>query len=359
VEAALASGSDEKLALAPLGRHLARLPVHPRLGKMLVYGSLLGCVGPVVSVAAAVGAAGRPDALWLPEPSRAQREERKLLCPPRADLVAAGRALDAWRSQRTRDRAQTARALGLHEPALRDALEARDHFVLVLERAGLLPRGAGDEPLSRANRHATNANVVAAVLVGALAPHVARVDAASKADDASTKRAVVASTELSVPKIASARAAGDSEAATTQLRAAVRFDRARLAPSSLLQAADLDAAACHVAFFSRRWDAGKGRLLLGGCAVATPFALLLMYPGDVDVAHAKREATIARWIKLVRTPARTAVLLRELRRKLNATLAELFERPPASEGLSDTTTNAIDVVARLLAEEPTRAIVGE
>ena len=54
-----------------------------------------------------------------------------------------------------------------------------------------------------------------------------------------------------------------------------------------------------------------------------------------------------------------AVLLRELRRELNATLAELFERPPASSGLSDHTTSAIDVVARLLQEEPTRAIVGE
>ena len=90
--------------------------------------------------------------------------------------------------------------------------------------------------------------------------------------------------------------------------------------------------------------------------MATPFALLLMYPGDVDVAHAKREVTIARWIRLVKTPARTAVLLRELRRELNATLAELFERPPASSGLSDHTTSAIDVVARLLQEEPTRAI---
>ena len=44
---------------------------------------------------------------------------------------------------------------------------------------------------------------------------------------------------------------------------------------------------------------------------------------------------------------------------VNATLAELFERPPASSGLSDHTTSAIDVVARLLQEEPTRAIVGE
>ena len=128
----------------------------------------------------------------------------------------------------------------------------------------------------------------------------------------------------------------------------MRFDRARLAQSSMLAASDLDEKACHVAFFSRRWEAGRGRLLLGGCAVATPFALLLMYPGDVDVAHAKREVTIARWIRLGEDAGDRRCLLRELRRELNATLAELFERPPASSGLSDHTTSAIDVVARLL-----------
>jgi hypothetical protein len=185
---------------------------------------------------------------------------------------------------------------------------------------------------------------------------VARVDAV--AQNGSKGSLNSSHTELSVPKIASAKASGE-DTSTQRIRPAVRFDRARLAQSSMLAASDLDEKACHVAFFSRRWEAGRGRLLLGGCAVATPFALLLMYPGDVDVAHAKREVTIARWIRLVKTPARTAVLLRELRRELNATLAELFERPPASSGLSDHTTSAIDVVARLLAEEPTRAIVGE
>ena len=109
--------------------------------------------------------------------------------------------------------------------------------------------------------------------------------------------------------------------------------------------------------FKEMGEAGRGRLLLGGCAVATPFALLLMYPGDVDVAHAKREVTIARWIRLVKTPARTAGVTEGVKAELNATLAELFERPPASSGLSDHTTSAIDVVARLLQEEPTRAIV--
>ena len=137
----------------------------------------------------------------------------------------------------------------------------------------------------------------------------------------------------------------------------VKFDRARLSPSSFLTVADLDANACHVAFFSRRWDTNRSKLLLGGCAVATPFALLLMYPGDLEVRHAKREATLANWMTLTKVPARTAVLLRELRKQLGSTIQALFEAPAANSDEAAAAT--IDVVARLLAEEPTRAILGE
>lgn len=34
--------------LTPLGHHLAALPVHVRIGKMMIFGALLGCLEPVV-----------------------------------------------------------------------------------------------------------------------------------------------------------------------------------------------------------------------------------------------------------------------------------------------------------------------
>jgi len=35
--------------LTPLGQHLAALPVHVRIGKMLLYAAVFGCLEPVVS----------------------------------------------------------------------------------------------------------------------------------------------------------------------------------------------------------------------------------------------------------------------------------------------------------------------
>ena len=42
------------VCLTPLGRHLAALPVEPRLGKLLVLGACLACLGPAATIAAAM-----------------------------------------------------------------------------------------------------------------------------------------------------------------------------------------------------------------------------------------------------------------------------------------------------------------
>ena len=42
-------------SLTPLGYHLATLPVDVRIGKMLIYGAIIGLVEPVLTAAAAMG----------------------------------------------------------------------------------------------------------------------------------------------------------------------------------------------------------------------------------------------------------------------------------------------------------------
>jgi HrpA-like RNA helicase len=39
------SGQPNTFTLTPLGRHLAELPCSPKIGRLLVYGTLLGCTG--------------------------------------------------------------------------------------------------------------------------------------------------------------------------------------------------------------------------------------------------------------------------------------------------------------------------
>ena len=45
--------ADENLT--PLGYHLAKLPVDPKVGKMILFGAILSCLDPVLTVASSLG----------------------------------------------------------------------------------------------------------------------------------------------------------------------------------------------------------------------------------------------------------------------------------------------------------------
>lgn len=45
---------DSQEELTPLGVHLARLPVEPHIGKMILFGALFCCLDPVLTIAASL-----------------------------------------------------------------------------------------------------------------------------------------------------------------------------------------------------------------------------------------------------------------------------------------------------------------
>ena len=47
------TSAEEDERITRLGRHLADLPLHPRVGKMLLYASLLGVLDPILTIACA------------------------------------------------------------------------------------------------------------------------------------------------------------------------------------------------------------------------------------------------------------------------------------------------------------------
>lgn len=43
---------DDDERLTPLGYHLARLPIAPQMGKMILFGAIFSCLDPILSIAA-------------------------------------------------------------------------------------------------------------------------------------------------------------------------------------------------------------------------------------------------------------------------------------------------------------------
>lgn len=65
---------DSQERLTPLGYHLAKLPVHPRMGKMILLGALFSCLDPILSIAASLDF---KDAFQYPVDKQQAVNERK------------------------------------------------------------------------------------------------------------------------------------------------------------------------------------------------------------------------------------------------------------------------------------------
>ncbi|KAG2435548.1 hypothetical protein HYH02_011842 [Chlamydomonas schloesseri] len=215
--AAAALAAARREVLSPLGRHLALLPVAPRLGKLLVVGALLGCLAPAVTIAAAMS---HKSPFLTPTEDRGEAERaRRALAAPGAGGIAAGQqsdhlllvaAYELWRIAGSSKYGGSARAAAacakkhfLHGQTLEQLAEMRCQLAAMLadarlvQPAGVKSGGGGgdefggggggghgkgalaaagqwlDDPLAPWNRHARDPVMVKAALAAALSPAVA------------------------------------------------------------------------------------------------------------------------------------------------------------------------------------------
>lgn len=139
--------------LTPLGRHLAALPVDPRLGKLLLMGAMLGCLGPALTIAAAMShrspfassferqddAARAKAALAAPAGAAGKGRESAgaagLAAGQQSDHLTVAAAYAAWRAARCQSKAAAAAAVKKHvlsAQALEGIAEMRGQFGAML-----------------------------------------------------------------------------------------------------------------------------------------------------------------------------------------------------------------------------------
>uniref|UniRef100_A0A2P2LSR0 RNA helicase n=1 Tax=Rhizophora mucronata TaxID=61149 RepID=A0A2P2LSR0_RHIMU len=87
---------DEKEELTVLGRHLAVLPVEPKLGKMLIFGAVFSCLDPIMTVVAGLSVR---DPFLTPFDKKDLAESAKAQFSARdySDHLALIRAYDGWK----------------------------------------------------------------------------------------------------------------------------------------------------------------------------------------------------------------------------------------------------------------------
>lgn len=161
---------DEKQELTILGRHLAMLPVEPKLGKMLIFGAIFKCLDPILTVVAGLSVRD-PFLTPFDKKDLADSAKSQFSCRDYSDHLALIRAYEGWK-EAERDHsgydycwknflsAQTMKAI--------DSLRKQFHFLL--KDAGLV-----DENLMSYNIWCRDENLVRAVICAGLFPGICSV----------------------------------------------------------------------------------------------------------------------------------------------------------------------------------------
>jgi len=300
---------DAAGALTPLGRHLARLPVDVRAGKIIVMGAVLGCLRPALTIAAYLSSKS-PFMAPHDEHDAADRV-RHAFSSPGASGIAAGQrsdhllvvaAYDGWRAATfaggTRAGADFCRRHWLDSVTLAALHDMRSQFAELLLDAGFLGRpGRGSSALDVADDSVQPWNATAAhaavlrdgVLCAGLYPQVA----------------------------VGADGAG-------RIAWAVGGEKVAVHPSSVNAGANASFLKS-TPFLLYHEKLQTSQVYIRECSAVSPVGLLL-FGGDLAVQHAQGTATVGTNIRL-KIDAQTAVLFKTLRSALDAELQQRVANP--------------------------------
>ncbi|KAF2369076.1 Helicase-associated domain [Trinorchestia longiramus] len=162
---------DEDENLTPLGFHLARLPVDPLTGRMLLMSSIFSCVDPVLTVAAV---------LSFKEPFVMPLGKEKLVDEVRArfagntfsDHLMYVRVFDAWREVRGNSNSFCYKNF-LSPSVLQQIKRMRDQFFGLLKDHKFVAPEVRDGCDIKVNYNSGNVAVVRAIIASGLYPNVA------------------------------------------------------------------------------------------------------------------------------------------------------------------------------------------
>jgi len=301
---------DEKSSeqLTALGRHLARLPVDVRLGKMLIFGALFNCIEPILTVAASLSCKS-PFSAFVNDALQAKAKHKAFL-HPQSDFLTLCNVWEAYQRALS-DGTSKARSFCTENylgfSALREIGDTRRHFRELLSGIGFLQRsqlnGAPDNgktnggaagkvvPSSGCNANGANLDVVHSVCCAGLYPNVGHLP--PNESGIGERQLWHKSEQLFF----------HSSSVNASLKTTGRY------PTSW------------IAFHEKFGTAN--RVTVSATCFVHPFAILL-FGGDLMVKHTERRVIMDDWIDIPMA-AQTGVMFQEVRKQVDRLLQRFLD----------------------------------
>lgn len=173
--------------LTPLGWHLAALPCPVQVGKMIIYGAVLGCLSPLLSIAA--GLSCRSPFLTTGDPAKreaidAAKKRMAAAGGGRSDHTLLAVAVAEWEASASesgsgggdRARKRFCSENGINFERMRELAEVRQQLAQALAGIGFIPSPrAAFDPRASVNAQSGSWRAVKAAACAGLYPRVVRV----------------------------------------------------------------------------------------------------------------------------------------------------------------------------------------
>jgi ATP-dependent RNA helicase DHX57 len=332
--------------LTALGRHLSMIPADLRCGKLLVYGSIFGCLDACLTMASI---------LTVRSPfvsPQAKRDEAKaaranFATGGHGDLIADLRAYDQYVANRkvapTRELRRWCEDNFLSMNTMNDITSNRSQYLSSLKEIGFLPFGGADSAaLADMNRNCASDALLRAVIAGSFNPQIARVDYPETKFAATSTGAMALDPEAKTIKYFTEATAATAHAAAgtdprqqvgvvveqQQQHSSSKNDRVFMHPSStLFDAQSFPSNAVFMTYFEK---VATSKVFVRNVTPVNAYAVM-MFGGAVEVDTYGRGVVVDGWIRL-KGWARIGVLVGRLRKMLDTVLEERIERPGGGEG---------------------------
>jgi HrpA-like RNA helicase len=331
-----ASLIDTKTELTPLGFHLATLPVDPRIGKLIIYGALFGCIEPALTIAASMSS---KSPFLSPFDNRDAADlARQTFAIDGSDHLTILNAFNQWRTVRftkgERRASEFLRENFLSRMTLYQMEELRNQFAGLLRDIGFLSSSyrlekntngrsvsACTQSLCDANTNSDNIDLVKAVLCAGMYPNI-----------------------IVAPRTLLSGSGSKQEAGEVAFRSRSKGD-VYLHPSVV----SFSTQTLQYRYCCYREIMQTKRLYIRDMTVVSPFALLL-FGGALHVYHEDGVVTVDEWLqfRVARIPA---TLVKYLRSEMESMLLQKIVSPH-DDILSTPHTKAIIKAISALFQQP-------
>ncbi|MBN3325252.1 DHX29 helicase, partial [Atractosteus spatula] len=279
--------------LTPLGQHLAALPVNVKIGKMLVFGAIFGCLEPIATIAAAISEKS-PFATPMNRKDDANLAKAALAIA-NSDHLTIYNAYLGWKSARSEGwRAEMAycRKHFLNRTALLTIEDVKRELTRMMEAVGFSsPVSRTSQPSPKSSLSAQEIAIVNTVLTAGLYDSVGRIIYTPSVD------------------------VNDKAVCTVE----TAQGKAQVHPSSV----NRNLQTYGWLLFQEKVRYSK--VYLRDTTLISPFPMLL-FGGDIDVQHRERLISLDGWIHF-QAPVRIGVIFKQLRKLIDSVLEKKLENP--------------------------------